>query len=249
MKQRVITSTLELLETSVRQRYLALSERQEFDCLFGDQGNLRAGDIWLDPAGPGLMLDSGELFRPTLMPLRQRLMKQRQSPHTSNLARAVGLHKKRDLALWDISAGLGQDLYLLHHFGARDALAFERHPTVFALLFLDSIFHTTGFDLRLGDFSSCTEAAPDTIYFDPMYPEKRKKSALSKKGMEVFKELVGDDSDAATVLEVALKLARERVVVKRPPHAKALKEGPSFSYESKTVRFDIYLCGHHRGGR
>jgi 16S rRNA (guanine1516-N2)-methyltransferase len=62
------------------------------------------------------------------------------------------------------------------------------------------------------------EARPHVVYLDPMYPE-RHKSALVKKAMRVFRDLVGDDPDAAVLLEAALGRARRRVVVKRPRRA------------------------------
>ncbi|HBO39366.1 MAG TPA: DNA polymerase I, partial [Pasteurellaceae bacterium] len=81
----------------------------------------------------------------------------------------------------------------------------------------------------------------DVVYLDPMYPHKQK-SALVKKEMRVFQHLVGADSDADELLEPALKMAKKRVVVKRPDYAEffAGKE-PHFSRETKNHRFDIYL--------
>jgi 16S rRNA (guanine1516-N2)-methyltransferase len=62
---------------------------------------------------------------------------------------------------------------------------------------------------------------PDVIYLDPMYPH-REKSAAVKKEMRVFQSLVGEDLDADDLLEPALKLAKYRVVVKRPSYAPPL---------------------------
>ena len=38
--------------------------------------------------------------------------------------------------------------------------------------------------------------APDTVYLDPMFPPKRKHSALAKKSVRTLRDLVGDDNDA-----------------------------------------------------
>jgi 16S rRNA (guanine1516-N2)-methyltransferase len=81
------------------------------------------------------------------------------------------------------------------------------------------------------------------IYLDPMYPEEgRSESALPKKAMQMFRKLVGDDLDATAAFTVALKVARERVVVKRPGHALPLGgREPTHRFEGKTARYDMYL--------
>ena len=86
---------------------------------------------------------------------------------------------------------------------------------------------------------------PDVVYLDPMYPEKRK-PALVKKEMRVFKGLVGNDPDAGDLLNIALKVAFGRVVVKRPAHADWLTEQkPDTSIMTKKNRFDIYLVSKY----
>ncbi len=82
----------------------------------------------------------------------------------------------------------------------------------------------------------------DAIYFDPMYPHK-KKSALPKQEMMVFRDLVGHDDDAAEVLKEALTWPVQRVVVKRPMNAEELLPGARHSYEGKVVRYDTYVVG------
>jgi 16S rRNA (guanine1516-N2)-methyltransferase len=73
-----------------------------------------------------------------------------------------------------------------------------------------------------------------------MFPE-RKKSAQVKKEMQIFHDIVGDDEDAATLLEQARSIARKRVVVKRPRLAGTLgQQKASACVTGKTTRFDIY---------
>ncbi len=48
----------------------------------------------------------------------------------------------------------------------------------------------------------------DTIYLDPMYPHSGK-SALNKLEMRIIRKLVGDDTDAALLLEIALQHAKK----------------------------------------
>ena len=82
---------------------------------------------------------------------------------------------------------------------------------------------------------------PDVIYLDPMFPH-RKKSALVKKEMLAFQSLIGDDDDSNELLNVCQKLAKNRVVVKRPIKAPYLDDQkPSLSMNMKKHRFDIYI--------
>ena len=83
------------------------------------------------------------------------------------------------------------------------------------------------------------EQYPDVIYIDPMHP-MRTKSALVKKEMQALQQIIGPDVDALDLLECAIKSVKQRVVVKWPQKAPALRP-PDRSIEGKTVRFDIYL--------
>ena len=81
---------------------------------------------------------------------------------------------------------------------------------------------------------------PDVVYIDPMFPA-REKSGKVKKEMQLFHQLVGTDDDSATLLPLALQVARYRVVVKRSAHASFLGEQkPGYSLKGKSTRFDIY---------
>jgi 16S rRNA (guanine1516-N2)-methyltransferase len=82
---------------------------------------------------------------------------------------------------------------------------------------------------------------PETIYIDPMFPPKRKASALAKKDVRLVRRVVGDDPDAGELLAIALDRAQRRVVVKRPSHAEPLADRrPDFEIASKLVRYDVY---------
>ncbi len=81
---------------------------------------------------------------------------------------------------------------------------------------------------------------PDVVYLDPMYPH-RQKSAMVKKEMRVFQTLVGADDDADGLLEPARRLAKKRIVVKRPDYAPPLAGiATQSAVETKSHRFDIY---------
>lgn len=165
------------------------------------------------------------------------------------LARAMG---KKNITVIDATAGLGQDAFLLAAFGYR-VTAIERHSVLVALLqdALARIDTGSLVEKALGNRLSviCGDARrligeqpdPDVIYLDPMFPPKRSKSALARKEMRMVRDLVGEDHDASQLLQVALGRARNRVVVKRPQHAKPLYADPDFAYTGKLVRYDVYL--------
>jgi 16S rRNA (guanine1516-N2)-methyltransferase len=85
----------------------------------------------------------------------------------------------------------------------------------------------------------------DSIYIDPMFPPKRKSSALAKKSIRLVRALVGDDPDAAELLNIARQTAA-RVAVKRPTHAPPLAFGSVATIKSKLVRYDIYIGAGER---
>ena len=168
------------------------------------------------------------------------------------IAKAVGLHKKRDITVLDATAGLGRDGFVLASIGA-DVTLVERHPMVAALL-ADGL-RRAALDPQLCSWlparmrllfspalDALQQAKPcDVVYLDPMFPE-RQKSALVKKEMRAFHEVVGEDPDADQLLEPALQLALKRVVVKRPAYADPLAgTKPSHVVKGKNNRFDVYV--------
>ncbi len=167
------------------------------------------------------------------------------------IAKACGLTKKRDLSVLDATAGLGRDAFVLASLGAKVTLV-ERNPVVAALLH-DGLRRAAAHNelnwlnarMQLC-YASATAAlgaqAPvDVVYLDPMFPP-RDKSALVKKEMRAFHDVVGSDTDADALLAPALQLAQKRVVVKRPGYADFLaQQAPTLSVTGKNNRFDVYV--------
>lgn len=165
------------------------------------------------------------------------------------IAKALGVAKGHRKIL-DLSVGLAVDSVFLTQLGF-EVIGVERSPVLFALLqeafaktkktYLHSyrLYHADSLQFLREQRG---QLAVDAIYFDPMYPHK-KKSALPKQEMVVFRDLVGHDDDAAVVLEEALTWPVQRVVVKRPLHAEELLPGVRHSYEGKVVRYDTYVVG------
>lgn len=165
----------------------------------------------------------------------------------------------------DATAGLGTDAFIMAALGCR-VIAIERSKVIHALLEdgyrrlrrrAEFLMYEEGeaglleiadrLRFLYGDAAECMRGLgeaerPDIVYMDPMYPEEgRSKSALPKKGMQMFRRLVGEDLDALGLFRAAESLAKRRVVVKRPLYASPLSERPTHSFEGKTARFDMYL--------
>ncbi|MBI2380353.1 MAG: class I SAM-dependent methyltransferase [Gammaproteobacteria bacterium] len=168
----------------------------------------------------------------------------------------VGNAKEKPTVL-DATAGMGRDGFVLACAGCAVTMV-ERSPVIHALL-ADALARALA-DGELGALLGSRwrlvhaqapaymrglseDQRPDVVYLDPMYPH-RKKSALVKKEMRVFRALVGEDADAEALLPAALACARRRVVVKRPDYAEFLGgRKPNYSLETKSQRFDVYLVG------
>lgn len=175
-----------------------------------------------------------------------RLRITRQQP----LGRALGVRMRRVI---DATAGFGEDTFLLAAMGY-EVTAVERCRVVAALLedgvtraskqvALQSIIGrrvsvVTGDARQVIPQLACK---PDSIYLDPMFPPKRRSSALARKPLRVLRDLAGNDDDAVELLQVCLRHATHRVVVKRPPHAPPLRPVPSMTYSGKLARYDVYL--------
>ncbi len=171
------------------------------------------------------------------------------------LAKAIGLKKGRLPQVFDATAGLGRDSFILACLGCTVSMA-ERSPVLAALLDdglrraadnpetsklikerLSLIKGNAIEIMRQGKLPM----VPEVIYLDPMHPE-REKSALVKKEMRILRAVVGKDDDAPELLAAALSLAPRRIAVKRPRKAPAIDgPRPSFTLPGKSSRFDVYL--------
>ena len=180
-----------------------------------------------------------------------------------SLAKAIGLKQgSSPPSVLDATAGLAKDAYVLACLGCSMTLV-ERSPIVVELI-KDAIHRaeedehfqtilTKGFEvinqssinylnkLKNQDVVNPDVIYPEVIYLDPMYPDK-KKSASVKKNMQILQKLLGKDEDTQELLNIALKVAKKRVVVKRPKGAENLTElKPTYTVESKKTRYDVYI--------
>lgn len=187
--------------------------------------------------------------------------RRRQPVGGEMVVKAVWGRGKEPITVLDATAGLGRDGFLLASSGAT-VVSCERHPAI-ALLLADGYWRArqatipdpegegmpalaalqSRWTLRHGDaITLMRQLTPDVIYLDPMFPE-REKSALVKKEMRAFRELVGEDLDAQALFDAACQCARKRVVVKRPSSGVSLGRKPSHVLEGKSNRFDVYTVG------
>lgn len=172
------------------------------------------------------------------------------------IAKAIGLQHKKNLHIYDATAGMGTDSLMLASLGCTLDMT-ERNPVVAALL--EDGLHRAKLDEECAaiatrmtlhhmpavQFMQQAIAAAqqfDVVFLDPMFPHDEKNTAQVKKNMQVFRSLVGRDEDADELLPLALQIARYRVVVKRPRKSPFLNgQKPSISLEGKANRFDIYV--------
>ncbi len=181
---------------------------------------------------------------------RRRQGEGRKTP----LARAVGMKADFLPDVIDGTAGLGRDAFVLATLGCRVQLV-EQSPVIHALL-EDGLRRAAAssqtreivsrISLLLADTAEYlgqlpATARPDAIYLDPMYPHRGGK-ALSKKEMQAFQKLLGEDRNGPGLLRIAMETAKKRVVVKRPRKALFLGgQAADFQIHSPKTRFDVYL--------
>ncbi len=171
------------------------------------------------------------------------------APKQGALAQALGKSK----TVVDATTGWGQDSLFMFRMGFQ-VLCIERSP-IMAVLLQDAFTRLAKSDwvknlnlevpkLLQGnaiELLTTLETAPDCIYLDPMFPPKRKKSALAKKSMQILHELIGQDDDKEQLFQAALQATGKRVIVKSPDYAEPLGGKPQQSFQGKLVRYDVYL--------
>jgi 16S rRNA (guanine1516-N2)-methyltransferase len=169
------------------------------------------------------------------------------------IVRAVRGRAREPLTVIDATAGLGRDSFILAGRGF-DVTLLERSPVIAALL-ADGLRRARAADdatvatiaarmtLHCADATSwLDDHGADVIYLDPMFPDLGQ-SALAKKEMQLFQQLLLDRGDEAALLQAARAAARLRVVVKRPRKAPPLAGvAADYALEGRSVRFDVYVA-------
>lgn len=182
---------------------------------------------------------------------QQYLHEYRHNQGKHLLWRACGFKQPNRLTVVDATAGWGRDACMLA-MRAKALIMIEQNKVIHWLL-ADGIKRLCDplverLTLIQGDAKTwllaCKEPV-DVIYLDPMYP-LRDKWVLSKKAMQIAKFLVTELLDPSSLLDVALQVARYRVVVKRPLWAQSLTmRQPDFKYSGRRCRYDVYQVEHN----
>lgn len=168
------------------------------------------------------------------------------------VAKAIGCKSHYRPKVLDATAGMGRDSLIMAMLGCQ-VVMHERNIAIYHLLnnALARLKQSPDFNTEISNRISLlhhnsinqldTNDDIDVIYLDPMFPE-RKKSALVKKEMRLFKLLAGEDPDADELLLTSLNTKVKRVVVKRPKGAPCLaNKKPSHEIVAKKFRYDVYL--------
>lgn len=172
------------------------------------------------------------------------------APKKDLLAQAVG---KKTLSIVDATTGWAQDSLALFRMGYQIS-CIERSPIMTALI-QDGFERLAQKDwvknrqltpptLLIGnaiELLGKLPEKPDCVYLDPMFPQKRKQSAATRKSMAILRDILGDDFDRQALFDAAMQAAGRRVVVKSPDYAEPLGGKPSESYQGKLLRYDVYL--------
>ncbi|MBY0544393.1 MAG: class I SAM-dependent methyltransferase [Gammaproteobacteria bacterium] len=188
--------------------------------------------------------------------------RQKQPRNKEAIIKAVGLKGNYRPTVIDTTAGLGRDAFILASAGC-DVTLIEKNPIIKTLLDdgLNRLLAKQNLKMHLleGDAMDVLnvitlEQKADVIYLDPLFPP-RNKTALVKKDMQILQRLClitplpqgeREPNGDANLLEIALRCATKRVVVKRPDYAGPLSERPvDFSIKTPHHRFDIYRNVDH----
>ena len=146
----------------------------------------------------------------------------------------------------DATAGLGRDALILSSLVER-VILIEIVPLVSALLedglknsrkLLPYLSSTQVICCDSKKYLLNLKTKPDAIYLDPMFEKMGKSKA--KREIQALRDLT-IQSNEEELLEVALKTAKDRVVVKRHKKIKSLSGlKPTFSLTGRVVRYDVY---------
>ncbi|MBF0208431.1 MAG: class I SAM-dependent methyltransferase [Oligoflexia bacterium] len=161
----------------------------------------------------------------------------------------------KKMRVLDATAGFGKDSLRLLFYGC-EVYACERLPEVGCLL--EDAFWRYHFDAQIQlpiqllkgdaqDFLARPNLDVDVIYLDPMYPNRAKYKAAAKKEMQILQHVINSerDDELQVLLQLAVNVAKKRVVIKRPLWVKplslrTLRTITCHSCLGKSIRYDVY---------
>ena len=188
------------------------------------------------------------------------MLYRRKSGHNEPLGRAIGVKGDKRPRVFDATAGLGRDAFVLADLGCSVALSEHSVPLWYllekaresALMSANDKVVEAASRTRVlcGDSRQQAVDGFDVIYIDPMFPKRGKTAAVKKdlatiQALHAGKTVANDPED---LLVWALAQPVERVVIKRPVKEPALGNiKPSYSITGKTVRFDVMVKPKRNG--
>jgi 16S rRNA (guanine1516-N2)-methyltransferase len=199
------------------------------------------------------LIDRGSLKKGGLVvdfDVRSEQQRSWPAPRKGPLAQAIG---RKTRTVVDATTGWGKDSFYIFRMGydlhciERSAIMVELLKDGLQRLSQQSWMITLGIippRLLAGNAIELLpklEPKPDCIYLDPMFPPKRKKSALARKSMLIMRGFLGSDDDREELFNAAIMAAGKRVVVKCPDYAEPLGGKACESFAGKLVRYDVYL--------
>jgi len=182
------------------------------------------------------------------------MLHRRRAGHNEPIGRAVGLKADRFPTVFDATAGLGRDAFVLADLGCPITLCEQSAPVAYLLAEAVSLAKLSTVQkvqlaaermtVTCADSTELDASGYDVIYLDPMFPD-RSKTAAVKKDLATLQALRSDsdeDIHATALLFWAKQQSVSRIVVKRPVKADVVGETkPSHSIAGKTVRYDIFV--------
>ena len=158
----------------------------------------------------------------------------------------------------DLTGGLGADTAVAAASSGRPVIACERHPVVATLLedgrrraVVAGLEPATRIEVHHGDAIARLRAErvpPALVMIDPMFPPRRRSSALPPKPMQRLRSLLRDsegdvDVEVRDLLAAAERADAGRIVLKRPPDAIVPDTSlgpPTFEISTKLLRWSVW---------
>lgn len=182
------------------------------------------------------------------------MLHRRRSGHNEPLGRAIGVKPQNMPRVFDATAGLGRDAFVLADLGCSVTLSEVSGPLCFLLRQAIDLARLSSnpkvcnaaqrMEVVQGD--SCEQVLDnvDVIYIDPMFPERTKTAAV-KKDLATIQALHDRNDDLRgedSLLAWAMGQDVDRIVVKRPAKSAPMTSAkPSHSILGKTIRFDVFV--------
>ena len=205
-----------------------------------------------EPGGLYLRLDGNGLaiickpFKPLYVTeIYAGLIKRYQNLKNELLVQALNL--PRGTKVWDLTAGLGKDAFILASYGYAVTMV-EQNPvlaTIVNYALENKILPKRNLELVFGnslDFLTENQDVPQAIYLDPMF--KDEKSSKAKKDMQLIQLLAENNTSQndEALFAAAYAKVQNKIIVKRDNKQAAIivSPVPSHTKSGKTICFDVY---------